>query len=307
MQPARAVQAYKGTHMEIDGQTVTTPKGSVGTVHGCRCKRSRCLKKYCACYGDGLKCGENCICEVTIIDDDEPGELSFEPPKEGDTPIVTCSETTGKVRVKVGRYNGSAGLVQCDYELVDGSASCGKEFGGEVGFEKEGTFVFENTEVEKFIEIPLINTNRYEGESEFKILLKNFKCPVERAKFGKHTELKVVITADTQTKEMIDNVQKYLESNDGGYEVGSATWGQQFKDAINVGGADAPDDFKPAPSDWVMHVITLPWKLAFAFVPPTCYMGGWLCFYVALIFIGIVALSLKIVKRLPPVGVTQWA
>ena len=63
VQPARAVQAYKGTHMEIDGQTVTTPKGSVGTVHGCRCKRSRCLKKYCACYGVGLKCGENCICE----------------------------------------------------------------------------------------------------------------------------------------------------------------------------------------------------------------------------------------------------
>ena len=57
------MQAFKGTDLEIDGQTVTTPKGSVRTVRGCRCKRSRCLRKYCECYGVGLKCGENCICE----------------------------------------------------------------------------------------------------------------------------------------------------------------------------------------------------------------------------------------------------
>ncbi|EGB06591.1 hypothetical protein AURANDRAFT_28918, partial [Aureococcus anophagefferens] len=233
--------------------------------------------------------GDASTCEVTIIDDDEPGELSFEPPKEGAEggPVLTMAETCGKARVKVGRYNGSAGQVQCDYELVDGTACCGKDFGGTVGFEREGTFVFENTEVEKFIEIPVINTNRYEGESEFTIVLKNFKCAVERAKFGKHTELKVVIVADTETKDMIDNVQKYLESNDASYNVGS-TWGQQFSDALKVGGGDADDDFKASAGDWVMHIITLPWKVAFAFVPPTSYGGGWVCFYVALTFIGIV-------------------
>ncbi|KAH8078444.1 calcium:sodium antiporter [Aureococcus anophagefferens] len=99
------------------------------------------------------------------------------------------AETCGKARVKVGRYNG-AGQVQCDYELVDGTACCGKDFRGTVGFEREGTFVFENTEV--------------------------------------------------------------------------------------GGGAD--DDFKASAGDWVMHIITLPWKVAFAFVPPTSYGGGWVCF-----------------------------
>jgi len=56
-------EAFKGTDLTIDEQVVTTPKGSTKTVRGCRCKRSKCLKKYCECFGVGLKCGENCICE----------------------------------------------------------------------------------------------------------------------------------------------------------------------------------------------------------------------------------------------------
>ena len=35
-----------------------------------------------------------------------------------------------------------------------------------------------------------------------------------------------------------------------------------------------------------MHVITLPFKLTFALVPPTEFLGGWACFFVALSFIG---------------------
>merc|ERR1712159_892855 len=40
--------------------------------------------------------------------------------------------------------------------------------------------------------------------------------------------------------------------------------------------------------DYVMHFVTLPWKLFFAIIPPTEIMGGWLCFFVALAFIGLV-------------------
>jgi Ca2+/Na+ antiporter len=37
-----------------------------------------------------------------------------------------------------------------------------------------------------------------------------------------------------------------------------------------------------------MHFVALPWKLLFAFIPPVAYGGGWVCFCVALIFIGCV-------------------
>merc|ERR1712178_603957 len=38
--------------------------------------------------------------------------------------------------------------------------------------------------------------------------------------------------------------------------------------------------------DIIMHVIAVPWKLLFAFIPPVDYLGGWACFCVALVFIG---------------------
>lgn len=31
-------------------------------ARGCRCKRSRCQKKYCECYGAGFACTANCVC-----------------------------------------------------------------------------------------------------------------------------------------------------------------------------------------------------------------------------------------------------
>ena len=38
--------------------------------------------------------------------------------------------------------------------------------------------------------------------------------------------------------------------------------------------------------EYIMHIITLPFKLTFALVPPTEFLGGWACFFVALTFIG---------------------
>merc|ERR1719214_336288 len=37
-----------------------------------------------------------------------------------------------------------------------------------------------------------------------------------------------------------------------------------------------------------MHIFCLPWKLFFALCPPTDYAGGWVCFFMALMFIGCV-------------------
>ena len=33
-----------------------------GSGVGCRCNQSKCVKKYCICFGSGRKCGQFCIC-----------------------------------------------------------------------------------------------------------------------------------------------------------------------------------------------------------------------------------------------------
>ena len=36
-----------------------------------------------------------------------------------------------------------------------------------------------------------------------------------------------------------------------------------------------------------MYLLALPWKVIFAFTPPPRMMGGWLCFFITLVFIGL--------------------
>merc|ERR1719321_1091341 len=43
---------------------------------------------------------------------------------------------------------------------------------------------------------------------------------------------------------------------------------------------------KCSTSDKIIHLFAVPWKLLFAFIPPPDYAEGWVCFFIALIFIG---------------------
>ena len=43
----------------------------------------------------------------------------------------------------------------------------------------------------------------------------------------------------------------------------------------------------PSCFDYVMHFLTIFWKLLFAFVPPTDYWNGWACFVVSISGIGL--------------------
>merc|ERR1719335_924701 len=65
--------------------------------------------------------------------------------------------------------------------------------------------------------------------------------------------------------------------------IGKSNYKEQFTDAITLG---MEDDETPGPKDYFFHILSVPWKLLFAIIPPTDFGGGWVCFYIALIFIG---------------------
>merc|ERR1712176_771751 len=73
--------------------------------------------------------------------------------------------------------------------------------------------------------------------------------------------------------------------------IGYNSWAEQFRNAVLVeGGEDEPDGEPPGIIAYVMHILTIFWKILFAFIPPAEYCDGWLCFYSSLLMIGVVTL-----------------
>jgi len=54
----------------------------------------------------------------------------------------------------------------------------------------------------------------------------------------------------------------------------------------------AEDQRNASCGDWILHVVAFVWKVLFAFNPPTVFCGGWLCFFCAVVFIGIMTAAI---------------
>jgi hypothetical protein len=95
----------------------------------------------------------------------------------------------------------------------------------------------------------------------------------------------VFITADEKNKHKVDGIQKVLNMNWDKVRVGHASYAEQFTSALWPNGS--PEDAKEASAgDVFTHILAVPWKLLFALIPPPDYGDGWVCFCVALVFIG---------------------
>mmetsp|Transcript_6794 Transcript_6794/g.8940 ORF Transcript_6794/g.8940 Transcript_6794/m.8940 type:complete len:835 (-) Transcript_6794:299-2803(-) len=222
---------------------------------------------------EGARLGACTTTEVTIIDDDEPGELGFRP----EDASVNVLESKPHVSINVSRLNGASGQVSCRYSTEDKTARAGRDYVG-----TEGTLVFAAGEVKKILEIPILNAHQYEKKVHFKLTLSDIVGPRMDMHFSDITECIVSIVNDHEMKTMVDNVTQLLQLNLQKFEVGQGTYASQFKEALEVEG----DEDGPTAKDYIMHCITVPWKLLFATIPPTSYGGGWVCFCVSLMYIG---------------------
>ena len=77
-------------------------------------------------YGDqpDVRIGDKAICMVTIIDDDEPGEIEFS------QPVYVVKESIGTYEVTVERKNGADGQVSIAYKTTDINAIANKDYVG---------------------------------------------------------------------------------------------------------------------------------------------------------------------------------
>uniref|UniRef100_A0A3B3TYN3 Sodium/calcium exchanger membrane region domain-containing protein n=1 Tax=Poecilia latipinna TaxID=48699 RepID=A0A3B3TYN3_9TELE len=106
---------------------------------------------------------------------------------------------------------------------------------------------------------------------------------------GEHPRLEVIIEESYEFKSTVD---KLIKKTNLALVVGTNSWREQFMEAITVSAGDEDEEDTgeerlPSCFDYVMHFLTVFWKVLFACVPPTDYLNGWACFIVSIVIIGL--------------------
>ncbi|XP_029327138.1 sodium/calcium exchanger 1 isoform X11 [Mus caroli] len=265
-------------------------------------------------HASSIAClGSPSTATITIFDDDHAGIFTFE------EPVTHVSESIGIMEVKVLRTSGARGNVIVPYKTIEGTAR-----GGGEDFEDTcGELEFQNDEIVKTISVKVIDDEEYEKNKTFFIeigeprlvemsekkggftLTEEYddKQPLTskeeeerriaemgRPILGEHTKLEVIIEESYEFKSTVD---KLIKKTNLALVVGTNSWREQFIEAITVSAGEDDDDDEcgeeklPSCFDYVMHFLTVFWKVLFAFVPPTEYWNGWACFIVSILMIGL--------------------
>uniref|UniRef100_H3CI94 Solute carrier family 8 member 3 n=1 Tax=Tetraodon nigroviridis TaxID=99883 RepID=H3CI94_TETNG len=254
------------------------------------------------------------VAVVTILDDDHSGIFTFE------SNSAHISESIGIMEVKVLRTSGARGTVVVPYRTVEGIA----KGGGEDFEDAYGELEFKNDETCKAIHVKIIDDEEYEKNKNFFLELgepRMLDMSLQKARLlaadvpdrkltseeeearrvaemgrpvlGEHPKLEVVIEESYEFKSTVD---KLIKKTNLALVVGTNSWRDQFMEAITVSAGFRPEDEDeedtgeerlPSCFDYVMHFLTVFWKVLFACVPPTDYLNGWACFIVSIIIIGL--------------------
>ncbi|XP_059610533.1 sodium/calcium exchanger 1 [Phlebotomus argentipes] len=248
------------------------------------------------------------VATVMILDDDHGGIFAF---SSKDHEVV---ESVGTYEIKVQRFSGARGKVIVPYWAEDGTAKAGKDYEP-----LQGELEFDNNEIEKMIPLVILEEGSYEkdvllyvnlGEpqmvgDELASLVQEAeaKAPEDLTEEDKMALLGRPKAGDVirsqirikESKEFKNTVDKLVQRANASLLIGTSSWKEQFTEALTVsagddGGSDEGDGEEPTPScsDYIMHFLTLFWKIIFAFIPPTDMSGGYLCFVISIFCIGVV-------------------
>jgi len=214
---------------------------------------------------------------VQVLNDDVPGTICFDVDE-----VQTDRGQTLALGVR--RKDGTCGDITVDYVTKDMNAIAGRDYETAAG-----TLEFAHKEEFKLIKIEICDRKDPGAIESFKVHLSSTSPGVL---FDKDTDggeegaaCSVVINSKGQGSKMQLCLGRCFNADR--WKVGLGLWKDQFRDAIYVGGS--PEEQVSAGwFDWACHISALIWKLLFTTVPPPVLLGGWGCFFVALVYIGMV-------------------
>ncbi|XP_008281268.1 sodium/calcium exchanger 2b isoform X6 [Stegastes partitus] len=253
---------------------------------------------------------EPLVATVTILDDDHAGIFTFS------ERMVRVSESVGTMEVMVVRNSGARGTVILPYHTESGTAKAGDDYE-----DARGELEFTNDQTTQTLQIRIIDDEEYEKHENFFVVLEEprwlkrgisalllnqegtegqMSAEEEEARriaemgkpiLGEHSRLEVVIEESYEFKSTVD---KLIKKTNLALVIGTHSWREQFVEAVTVSAAGDGDDDEegreerlPSCYDYVMHFLTVFWKVLFACVPPTEYWNGWACFFVSISVIGL--------------------
>merc|ERR1712106_796610 len=265
---------------------------------------------------DGKKTMQACtqmgtphMATIMILDDDHSGIFGFE---DSEAEVV---ESVGTCELQVKRISGARGKVAIPYNTEDGTAKEGTHYEAQ-----EGELMYDNEETTKVISIAITDEESYEkslimyveigeprhiaegiegegvdyseldAKSPEELTEKEKIALLGRPCLGANTRIQIRIR---ESKEFKHSVDKMMQTANNSMVVGTSSWLDQFSEAFTVQADDDEEEGEegeekmPSCGDYIMHFLTLPWKLVFAFIPPTAIYQGYPTFVIAIGFIGL--------------------
>ncbi|KAI3386889.1 hypothetical protein SNEBB_004533 [Seison nebaliae] len=247
--------------------------------------------------------GPESTARITILDDDHCGVFEF---IESEKMI---EENIGLLEIEVVRKTGAHGKAMIEYHTERIDALPGTDYD-----EANGVLEFADEEVEKVIKIPIIDTDQYQKDVSFNLVLSEptndqfnrTRRSTKASIISKAESLLSVKKTDTLLQDLTEEerqvaiqgrpqlgsintlkinirennalhemVDKLVQEDDS-EEAGTETWKEQFQQALKI---EAEDDDgeprKPTCFERFLFYLQLPWKLLFAIVPPSKLLDGW--------------------------------
>jgi Ca2+/Na+ antiporter len=205
---------------------------------------------------------------------------------ESDEVTVTGRSSNQQVTMNVLRKGGLRNRVSCTYRTEQLTAVPGYDF-----VEAEGAIEFARDSTCQSITIEILPKRASAVGRVFLVILESTHplCDFHPDSDGPEDQcvLTVTVEASTSQTSIIDAV-----ANTNNLRFALEDWKDQFVSACYCNGS-AEESKEASPKDWFMHVLALPWKLLFAFVPSPGFFGGWLAFVVAISFIGLLTAVLS--------------
>lgn len=190
-------------------------------------------------------------------------------------------------QVIVQRMGGCQGAATCNWRTERLSSVPGFDY-----VELEGELSFEEGQTEHYIELQILPKSGSGRSDDFLVILED-PAGVDFNPYSDGGFDSEILTIELgcihlpSSSNFVGHVLRWFDEtfNADDFRLGFQEYREQMVAAIYCNGSKE-DQAEASVIDWIFHIIAVPWKVIFMFVPPTAFFAGWVCFSVSLILIG---------------------